>query len=340
MRPTLRDVATLAQVSIATASLALNDSPKVAPETKERVRQAAAKLNYVPNARARALVRKSTRGIALVVPQVQNPYFAELAQAVKDFLRPLRYHLVLCDTGNDPEQEREYIDFLRQGGADGAIFASSSGLLAENDYELVAAAKTAPIVLVERTVHGDVLPTVDSDRMTGAYQATRYLIELGHKRIAFVGGFLEKRHYESLRFQGYKQAHLETGLPLNPAYVFEGYFTIEAGFDIGKAIARMDDRPTAVMAANDLMAIGVINGLAAEGLRVPEDISVCGFDDLWFSEVFNPPLTTVRIPKRQIGQLAAQWLMDMLSGKKVEPKRIVYPTELVIRKSVAPPPQI
>lgn len=338
MRSTLRDVATLAGVSLATASLALNDSPKIAPETKERVRQAAAKLNYVPNVRARALARKSTGGIVLVVPNIRNPYFGELAQIIKDFLRPFQYHLILCDTDNDPKQEREYIDFLVQGAADGAIFASSSDLTAVNYHHMTSASEVAPIVLVERTIQGDALPTVDSDRMAGAYQATRFLIEMGHRRIGFIGGYLQERRYQSLRYLGFQQALLEANCPFNPNYVFEGRFTIEGGYAAGKAIAEMKERPTAILASNDLMAIGAISSLTASGLRVPDDISVCGFDNLWASEVYNPPLTTVHVPKVEIGESAAKILVDLLQGKTVEPKRIILPTELVIRKSVAVPP--
>lgn len=338
MRSTLKDVAKLANVSVATASLALNDSPKISPETKERVRQAAAKLSYVPNVRARALARKSTGGIALVVPSLRNPYFAELAQSVRDFLRSFGYHLILCDTENDPELEREYIDFLMQGAADGAIFASSSDLLAVNHHRMIAASEVAPIVLVERTIEGDLLPSVDSDRLSGAYQATRFLIDMGHRRIAFIGGYLEERDHQSLRYLGYQRALLEANCPFRPDYVFEGRFTPEGGYEAGKAIARMKDRPTAVFAANDLMALGAIHALTASGLRVPEDISVCGFDDLWFSEIYNPPLTTVRVPKREVGTNAAEILVHMLQGKKPQTKRIVHPTQLVIRKSVGKPP--
>lgn len=334
MSTSMKDVARLAGVSPATVSLVINNSPKISKATREKVLMAAKKLNYYPNARARAFVKKATRTIAFIVPDIHNLYFSEMAQAIKNVLRPLNYNLILCDTGNETLQERTYIDFLRQGGADGAIIASSSDLTALNDHLLLEANKVAPIVLIERTLPGDPLPTIDTTRLEGAKEAVVHLAEMGHRKIAFIGGYLENRKNVSLRFQGFKEGLLEKNLPFRQDYVLEGRYTIEGGYQAGEKLLTLKERPTAVLAANDLMALGCINALISAGLKVPEDISVCGFDDLQISQVYNPPLTTVHIPKQLLGKKAAELLVSILNGNAPSVNKFMFKTELVKRKSV------
>lgn len=335
MSTTLKDVAKLAGVSPSTVSLVINNSPKISKRTKEKVLAAAKKLNYFPNARARAFVKKETRTIAFIIPDIHNLYFSEIAQAIKDVLRPLNYNLILCDTGNETQQERTYIDFLRQGGADGAIIASSSDLTALNDHLLIETNKTTPIVLIERTLPGDPLPTIDTNRLEGAKEAVCYLAEMGHRRIAFIGGYLENRKKESLRLQGFKEGLLEKNLPYRQDYILEGRFTIDGGFQAGKKLLTMVELPTAILAANDLIALGCINAITSAGLNVPKDISICGFDNLEISYAYNPPLTTVNIPKKLLGEKAAELLVSILNGETPSTNKFMFKTELIIRSSVA-----
>ena len=330
MAVTLSDIANKAGVSLATVSLALNDSNKVNKDTKLRIQRIADELNYVPNARAQALVKKSTKTIGLVIPEVVNPFFAELAQAIKDYVRSHNFNVVLCSTDYQSEEELRYINMFRSGQVDGAIFACVGDMMAEhNDLVIELVKENVPVVYVDRDgVDHDLIPVIKSDVYHAAYQAADYLISLGHKNLAFAGQSVE-------RLEGFKSALKKHDINLKDENLYYDYLRMEGGYQVGEKIAARSDKPEAVVCLNDEMAIGVIQALIAENVKVPQEISVIGIDNIKMANFYNPSLTTVNIPITEMGKKAAEILLKKISGQKLSPKEkyYIFPTELIIRDS-------
>lgn len=327
---TLKDVAKQAGVSLATASLALNHQDRVKEETRERVLQVARELDYIPNARARALVTKGTETIGLVIPEVVNSFFAELAQSIKDTLKRSGYHLILCSTDYRSEEEIGYINLFKSGQVDGAIFACVGDMMKKNNRKITQLAHShIPVVYVDRDgVDPDVIPVIRADLYSASFKATRYLIELGHERIAFVGQSHE-------RLAGYREAMKNFSLPIMDENIFYDYLTMEGGYEVGRYLLTRKSPPSACVCLNDEMAIGLIQALSAGGRHIPDDMSVCGIDDIRISRYYNPPLTTVNVPKEKMGARAAEILLKLLCGEGIgsSEHHIVFPTELMIRES-------
>ena len=330
MAVTLSDIANKAGVSLATVSLALNDSNKVNKDTKLRIQRIADELNYVPNARAQALVKKSTKTIGLVIPEVVNPFFAELAQAIKDYVRSHNFNVVLCSTDYQSEEELRYINMFRSGQVDGAIFACVGDMMAEhNDLVIELVKENVPVVYVDRDgVDHDLIPVIKSDVYHAAYQAADYLISLGHKNLAFAGQSVE-------RLEGFKSALKKHDINLKDENLYYDYLRMEGGYQVGEKIAARSDKPEAVVCLNDEMAIGVIQALIAENVKVPQEISVIGIDNIKMANFYNPSLTTVNIPITEMGKKAAEILLKKISGQKLSAKEkyYIFPTELIIRDS-------
>lgn len=330
MAVTLNDIASKAGVSLATVSLALNGSDKVNKDTKIRIKKIAEELNYIPNARARALVKKSTNTIGLVIPEVVNPFFAELAQSIKDYVRSQDFNVILCSTDYQSQEELRYINMFRSGQVDGAIFACVGDMMAEHNQLVIDLVKqNIPVVYVDRdAVDHDLIPVIKSDVYHAAYQAADYLISLGHKNLAFAGQSLE-------RLNGFKSALVKHQLELKEENIYYDYLKMEGGYAVGKEIAARNDRPTAVVCLNDEIAIGVIQALIAENVEVPTEISVIGIDNIKMANFYNPSLTTVNIPVSQMGKKAAEILLKRIAGKSLSSKEkfFIFPTELIIRDS-------
>ncbi len=327
---TLKDVAERAGVSQATASLALNYKDGVKEETRRRVIEVAQELDYIPNARARALVRKGTETIGLVIPEVVNSFFAELAQSIKDTFKRANYNLILCSTDYGSEEEMDYINLFKSGQVEGAIFACVGDMMKKNNQQITQLANSyIPVVYIDRDgVDPEIIPVIKADLFSAAFKATHYLIELGHRRIAFVGQSHE-------RLSGYKKALEEASLSIRERDIFYDYLTVEGGYEVGRYLLAARERPTAILSLNDEMAIGLIQALSEGGLKVPEDISVCGIDNIKISNFYNPPLTTVNVPKRKMGERSAEILLKLLSGERLSSTEhmIVFPTELIVRGS-------
>ncbi|ACL70798.1 LacI family DNA-binding transcriptional regulator [Halothermothrix orenii] len=334
MAVTLKDVAKKAGVSLATTSLALNESDKVKEETYLKVHRVARELNYIPNARARALVKRKTRAVGLVIPEVENPFFAELSQAIKDTLHKKKYNVILCSTDYKTEEEIRYINLFKSGMVDGAIFACLGEMMKGNNELILDLARNhVPVVYIDReSSDNELIPVIKSDLKEGSYKLTKYLIELGHEDIGFVGQSLE-------RMEGYKKAMAEYNLPVKDKFLFYNYLTIEGGIEVGTKLLNYDRLPTALVCLNDEMAIGVLQALTREGIRVPEDISICGIDNIKISNFYNPPLTTVNVPKKEMGKKAAELLLKLIFEEHVDKNEqfIIYNTDLIIRRSATSP---
>lgn len=330
MAVTLSDIAKKAGVSLATVSLALNGSNKVNKDTKLRIEKIADKLNYVPNARARALVKKSTKTIGLVIPEVVNPFFAELAQSIKDYVRSQNFNVILCSTDYQSQEELRYINMFRSGQVDGAIFACVGDMMEEHNQLIIELVEqNIPVVFVDRDgVDHNLIPVVKSDVYHAAYQAADYLISLAHKDLAFVGQSRE-------RLNGFKSALLKHGLELKEENIYYDYLKMEGGYVVGEKIAARKERPTAVVCLNDEIAIGVIQALIAKNVKVPEEVSVIGIDNIEVANFYNPALTTVNIPVSQMGKKAAEILLKKIEGKSLTAKEkfFIFSTELIIRDS-------
>ena len=334
-QPTIYDVARLADVSIATVSRLLNGTGQIAPSTRLAVEAAVRQLDYQPNRIARSLATKSTQTIALLLPEITNPFYGALVSGIEQRTLELGYTMLLCTTAGDVVREELYLNLLRSKQVDGALV---DGLVLPADRIARFVADGFPIVCLDRDVASAMVPLVQVDNCLGARMATEHLIELGHTRIAHVAGAAELG-ISGERVEGYQAALRAAGLEPDPELVAVGGFTEDGGYEAARTLFARAARPTAVFAANDLSAIGVLEAIVETGLRVPEDVSVVGFDDLRLAAYTTPPLTTIHQPAREIGERATSLLLDLTKGKKVRRLRHLLEPELVVRRSTAAPPR-
>ena len=334
-RTRIKDIARVAGVSTATVSRALSDSSLVTDATREKVREAASKLNYRLNVRARNLRIQKSMAVLLVVRNMRNPFYLEIFRGVEAVARAAGYVLLMGNTEDDPEREAEYFDMLRDGRADGMILMT--GTLPDSHAVLDTEAGIAPIVVALEAVENCRLAHVRIDNCTAAKQAVRHLAALGHRRIAHICGPLPEI-LSRLRLDGYRKAMAEAGLAIPDNYEPVGDYSIRSGRECCAGLFDADSPPTALFVANDEMAFGAIGELRRRGLRVPEDVSVVGFDDLFISESYSPPLTTISQPRVEIGRTAMTMLLDIMGARRTAPETIEMRTELVVRQSTGTAP--
>ncbi|HET8605979.1 MAG TPA: LacI family DNA-binding transcriptional regulator [Gaiellaceae bacterium] len=330
-RPTIYDVARLAGVSTATVSRALNGSARIAPATRQAIDAAVAQLGYRPNTIARSLVTRSTQTIAMLLPDVTNPFYAALVHGVQQAALERDYTMLLCTTEGDPDQERRYLELLHAKQVDGVLV---DGLALAGERVAPFLRDGLPIVCLDRDVDSATIPVVQVDNVLGARIATEHLLGLGHTEVAHVRG--PAVGIADDRVAGYREALAAAGTSPRPEAVVEGDWTDEGGF---RAVRRLLDagvRFTAVFAANDLSAIGAINALGGAGLRVPGDVSVVGFDDLRLGAYTTPPLTTVRQPAGALARRATEILIGLVQGAQPPSAEPRLAPELVVRQSTAP----
>lgn len=325
----MKDVAELAGVSVTTVSHVLNKTRYVDRSLVRRVEAAVKSLGYQPNALARGLRRKETRMLGMVVPDNSNPYFAELARSIEDACFESDYNVILCNSDEDPTKERAYLSLLAEKRVDGIVFVASG-----DDRAGVQAVlqQKIPLVLLDRELKGTKCDAILVDNRSGARRATQHLIQGNHQRIGCVCGPKNLASAKE-RLQGYQDAITEARLRMDPKLIQPGDFHIEGGFTAIQALLDLPTRITAVFVANDLMAIGVLRGIAARGLRVPDDIAVVGFDGISLGRYTQPPLTTVAQPIREIGKLATELVLSRVNGERKEPRIHRLETNLVVRGS-------
>jgi LacI family repressor for deo operon, udp, cdd, tsx, nupC, and nupG len=329
----IQDVAKLADVSTATVSRALATPERVSPEARARVLEAIAKTGYVPNPAARTLRSQKTYMVLVVLPDLSNTFFSKILRGIEETLFEAGYGMIISDLDGSPEKEAHFAAFTAAGRVDGAILLNGHLFGQSREGEGQPARITIPLVALCEAIPAADIPQIEIDNRTAACRMTQHLASLGHRRIAYVSG-PASNSLERDRFQGFKDGLETAGLPFDPALVLPGDYTIEAGVRAGHDLVARSTRPTAVFCTSDEMAIGLMRTLFSAGLRVPEDISVAGFDDIEFAAVAEPPLTTMHQPRRELGQAAASVLIDLLQGRP-SPKLIRLETELVIRDSVA-----
>lgn len=330
--PTIKDVAREAGVSYATVSRALNDHPEVSDETKKRIMKIALEMGYQPNAIAQGLVKKETKTVGLIIPDITNPFFPEVARGIEDAAVEAGYTIFLCNTNWNAQREERYFDVLIQKQVDGLIIGPSSEEVSHLGKVLASGIKT---VFISRAINHTNGTSIIIDNILGAKQAVEYLIQRGHQRIAFIGG-QEDISTNRERLQGYTQALNNNGLALDESLIKTGSFKRDSGYFIMNQILKSDDcnRPTAVFAANDLLALGVIQAVKENGLSIPEDVAVVGFDDIEFASLPEIQLTTVSQPKYDMGKLAFSTLMELIRGGGYSSgRKILLDPVLVIRQT-------
>jgi LacI family transcriptional regulator len=335
--PTLKEVAERAGVHVTTASRALNPatSSLVNPDTIRRVRAAAQELRYQPNAIARGLKTARSMSIGVLLPDLTNPLFPPIVRGIEDVLAAGGYTTLIANTDNDPERQVALFDTLRARQVDGIIAATAR----RDDRLFIDAHRDGvKIVLVNRRVTGSGIPSVTGDDTEGASMAVRHLIDLGHTRIAHVAGPSDTATGQS-RLRAYQQTLDEAGIPVDQALIAAAAeFTESDGADATRTMLdAAGSPPTAVVAGNDMIALGVLDVFAERGLRCPDDISLVGFNDMAFVDRLAPPLTTVRVPHYEIGAEAARMLLERLANPDIPAKSITLPVSLIVRASTAPP---
>jgi len=329
----MRDVAERAGVSVTTVSHVINGTRHVSDELRNRVLEAMQALAYQPNALARSLRRNESCTIGMILPDAMNPYFAEIARSIEDTSFSEDYSVIICNSDGNLAKELNYINVLMEKRVDGIIFVAA-GMSAEHIRMLQD--KRMPVVVVDRDSPGVMVDSVQINNAAGGWLATSHLIELGHTHIACIAGPSDVTP-SGERVDGYRRALHEAGLPILAENIVRGDFHAASGYQITKELLARDKRPTAIFACNDLMAIGALSAAKAMGFRVPEDISVVGFDDIYLAAYSNPPLTTVRQPKYEMGQLATKLLLERIQDPDLPPRTPLLDTELMIRASTCSP---
>ncbi|WP_458415315.1 LacI family DNA-binding transcriptional regulator [Schinkia sp. CFF1] len=321
---TIKDVAKEAGVSVATVSRVINNNGYVNEDTRKKVMDAIDQLNYKPNAVARSLFKKQSKMIGLIVPDITNPFFPQLARAVEDVTNQAGYTLVLCNSDSEILKEQEYIDVLKQKYVDGFIIVTST--LQKEHIEGIG----VPIVALDRPID-DSTPTVGVDNYEGARAATRFLIDKGCKKIAHVRGPYNVLNADA-RCLGFVDEVQE--LPwFQPDLIVNGEFNLQKTTQVMRALLTIYPDIDGVFAGNDLMAIGVLKAAEELGRKVPEDLSVVGFDGIVLSEITTPELTTMSQPIYEIGTTAAQMLLGIIEGKPLPKSNYTFPVKLIERKS-------
>ncbi len=334
-RVSIKDVAREAGVSTTTVSYVLNQKTgeTISAETTERVWQAVRTLNYVPNLNARSLTSRRTNLIGVVIPQTEpgkefmfaNPFYGELLSAIEYTARRSGYHLLL----SGPEPDQSYVGIARNRGVDGIIIVGSYPSQSLTELHQLS----VPVVLVDTYVKDPVFHTIGIDDRLGGQLATRHLIEMGHRQIAFVSGSVSEQGVIQKRFMGYMDALNEAGLMLNERHLYLGTVSFTFAQSVAEEMQRRGNQETAAVATADILGMGLIKGLRRLGRRVPEDLSIVGFDDVDLACMSDPSLTTVHQDIAEKGKSAVQIILDAMDGREGKQERIL-PIRLVSRDSV------
>jgi LacI family transcriptional regulator len=331
----MTDVARLARTSVATVSAIVNGSARVSPELAARVREAIAAVGYRPDGIARSLKKGSTQTIGLLVTDITNPFFTAVVHSVEDAAQARGYSVILCNSDENFAEERTYLDLLLTRRVDGLILVPTGKAA---DYAGFGSASRAPVVFIDRAIPGVPVDTVTVDNLRASQAAVEYLLRLGHRRIGIVTG-LPHLSTSAERLKGYRRALRKGGIALDPELVRQGDFRQEGAFAAAQSLLALRQRPTAIFASNNLMAIGTMLAVRAAGLGCPEDVSLACFDDFEWAGVFHPRLTVLRQPTAEIGQKAIELLLARLGAGKngAAPHHVALKAELVVRDSCTPP---
>jgi LacI family transcriptional regulator len=330
---TIIDIAAEANVSYATVSRVINHDVHVKQETRDRVLQTMGRLGYVANRQARSLAGGRTNTIGVLIPDLGTGYIGEIIRGIDAELGLSDLDLIVYTTHRTASKEANYVTNLATGMVDGLILvlprspADFIGILTKQNF---------PLILIDHQGIGPDCPAVGAANWQGGFTATEYLIKLGHQRIGFITGWMDLGCALD-RLDGYRSALRTNHIPDAPELIYEGTFFQPDGFNGASILLDLPNPPTAIFASNDVMAMGVMDAIRQRGLRVPDDVSVIGFDDIPQASLIRPALTTVRQPLEKMGRVATQMLLELLSKSQKKIGRIELPTELIIRDSCKAP---
>jgi DNA-binding LacI/PurR family transcriptional regulator len=329
MKPTIYDVAEKAGVSISTVSKVLNNTGSLADKTRKKVKETMQELNYQPS--VAASVKKRIQMIGLLIPNIANPFMAEVARSIENHLKRHGYSLMICSTDNDFKNEIEYISILKQKYTEGIIVAT--GLKKEKSIkELVKT--NLPVALLSRDVPFLAVDTVLVDDYLGGYEATRHLIELGHEKIAMITEDTTFSIIQS-RVLGYKKALEEAGLNYDESLVLTNNTSLDEGKKSMLTLLKKSSPPTGIFASTETLAIGALQGARELNIKVPDELSIVGFDDTVLSTICDPPLTTIAQPIEEMGKKVVELLVEEIEKKKESKQRVILSPKLIVRNSTA-----
>ncbi|WON76848.1 DNA-binding transcriptional regulator CytR [Serratia sp. UGAL515B_01] len=330
---TMKDVAEMAGVSTATVSRALMNPEKVSTPTRQKVEQAVLAVGYSPHALSRSVKRNESRTILVIVPNICDPFFADVIQGIEQTAAQHGYLVLIGDCAQQHQQERTFVNLIITKQIDGMLLLGSN---LPFDASKEEQRNLPPMVMANEFAPELELPTVHIDNLTAAFEAVNYLQQLGHKRIACVAG-PENMPLSHYRLQGYIQALRRNGIDIESSYITRCDFSYEAGAKALASLMALPKPPTAVFCHSDTIAIGVLSQAKKMGFRIPQDLSIVGFDDIKLTQYCDPPLTTVAQPRFQIGQQAMLLLLEQLHGQVVNNGSRLLDSELIIRDSTSAP---
>lgn len=330
MATSIKDVAREAGVSIATVSRVLNDIDVVNEDTKKKVLDAIKKLGYRPNIVARSLKTQKTKTVGILVPDISSGFYPEIVRGAEDVANIYDYNVILCNSDFDDEKEKEYLRVLKEKMVDGVIYMSSS--LQEETLDIINELDLTT-VLVETKDKEESLPSVTIDNVKAMQEATNYLIDKGLKNIAFAGAKKGSMNAWGDRYIGYENALNDRGIKLDDNLVYTKNLKVSTGYEAVEKFENSKKEYSAVVCASDEIAMGVINALRERGKKVPEDVSVIGFNDNAVSSVFYPKITTIKQPSYDMGSVAMRMLIKMLNKKELDESQFILDYELIERES-------
>jgi len=322
---TIKDVARAAQVSISTVSRFINTPDSVSEKLKERIDKAIKDLGYRPNRIGQSLRTGSTKLIGFIIPDITNPAFLLIVKGAEDYLKKHGYSFILCGSDHSVREESKLLRALISQGVDGLIVTCSGGH--NSELNKVLSAQHMHIVFVDRKYERVPTAYVGADNYSGLEKMMDYLVQTGHKSFVYLCGEKQVSSAKE-RLAGFLNGVKKYGI--EDYQVLFGEFTFESGYSLTKTLRKV---PDAIVAGNDLMAFGTIQALREKGYKVPEDVSVVGFDDMFFSKYYKPSLTTIRQPIYNMGRKAGRMLLSLMSGKKIKNKNVILDTEIVVRNS-------
>ncbi|MCX7694801.1 MAG: LacI family transcriptional regulator [Caloramator sp.] len=329
MVATIKDVAKKANVGVGTVSRVINNHPSVSENIRKRVLEAIEELDYKPNAIARSLKINSTKTIGVIIPDISSAFYPEIVRGIEDVAKDYNYTIILFNTDLKLLKEKDALNIIKEKKADGILFISNT---VSKNLKKELKKVGIPIVLVSTKDEEGEFHNVIIDNEIAAYEAVRYLIKLGHKRIAMIAGMKNDPNAGIPRLEGYKRALKESNIEFDENLIFYGNYKFKSGYEAMKNIIKLKDKPTAIFAASDTMAVGAASCAMQMGFKIPEDISIVGFDGIELAEYFYPSITTIKQPRYDMGRKGMETLLKLINGEEA-PKNIVMDFELVERKS-------
>jgi LacI family transcriptional regulator len=334
-KTTIYDIAKELNITAATVSRALNDNPKISKSTRELVLKTATEMNYEQNRLAKALKSGKSYNVGVIVPRIDSNFFSSVIRGIEEELYPEGYHVIICQTHDQKDLEIKNINSLLNAQVDGVLMSISNGKLEENDSFNSLLRKNVPLIFFDRKKEMNNVSSVTIDDYKGAYAATKHLIEQGCKRIAHLSNNRKLEIFKN-RYLGYKQAIIDSGLEFDESLTIESFSKVSAGRETAKKFLEMDNPPDAIFSSSDFTALGAIQEIKAQGLRIPEDICVVGFSNEPFTRFMELSITSVDQSPMEMGKIAAHVFLEEVNNKnkKVKSeKHVVLTPELVVRKS-------